>query len=114
MKAFILCLVIGGSGVGYVWQKNQIYQLGKQIKAREMRLGVLQEQNEKMRLTLSGMRSRASLERRIKELNLGLQPPAPQAVWRLAEPQPDSKPANESPEKQYAAGKGAHGAEAAP
>ena len=37
-KAFLLCLLIGGSGVGYVWQKNQIYELGQQIKKRELRL----------------------------------------------------------------------------
>ena len=38
LKAFLLCLLIGGSAVGYVWQKNQIYQLGQQIKLREANL----------------------------------------------------------------------------
>ena len=28
LKAFLLCLLIGGPGVGYVWQKDQISQLG--------------------------------------------------------------------------------------
>ena len=31
LKAFLLCLLIGGSGIGYVWQKDQISQLGQQI-----------------------------------------------------------------------------------
>ena len=36
LKALLLCLLIGGSGVGYVWQKDQIYQLGQQIRKREL------------------------------------------------------------------------------
>ena len=35
LKAFLLCVLIGGSAVGYVWQKSQIEQLGDQIKQRE-------------------------------------------------------------------------------
>ena len=27
----MLCQFIGGSGIWYVWQKNQIYELGRQI-----------------------------------------------------------------------------------
>ena len=29
LKAFLLCLLIGGSGVGRVWQKDQISRLGQ-------------------------------------------------------------------------------------
>ena len=86
LKAFLLCLLIGGSGIGYVWQKNQIYELGKQIKQRELRLGSLDDQNEKLRKQLGTMRSPAFLEQRIKELNLGLAAPQPSMVWRLNEP----------------------------
>ena len=43
LKAFLLCLLIGGSGVGYVWQKNQIYELGRQFKQQERRLASRQE-----------------------------------------------------------------------
>src|SRR5207249_7605300 len=45
LKAFLLCLLIGGSAVGYVWQKNQIYQLGQQIKMGENHLKQLAEKN---------------------------------------------------------------------
>ncbi len=36
LKAFMLiCLLIGGCCVGYVWQKKQIYELlGQQIRQR--------------------------------------------------------------------------------
>ena len=62
LKAFLLCLLIGGSGVGYVWQKDQIDQLGQQIKKREMRLAELEDQNEKLEKQLATMRSPRFLE----------------------------------------------------
>ena len=85
LKALLLCLLIGGSGLGYVWQKNQIYQLGQQIKKRELWLDKLEDQNEKLRRQLGIMRGPQYLERRIKELNLGLVPAQPSQVWRLSE-----------------------------
>jgi len=100
LKAFLLCLLIGGSGVGYVWQKNQIYELGQQIKAREMSLDRLLAQNKKLGEQLGKMRTPLVLGQRIKDLNLG--PPLPSQVWRLPEPSGDSpKPAAE---RQFAAG----------
>ena len=71
LKAFLLCLLIGGSGVGYVWQKDQISQLGQQIKKRELRLDELKDQSEKLRKQLAQRRSPPYLERRIQELGLG-------------------------------------------
>jgi hypothetical protein len=90
LKAFLLCLLIGGSGVGYVWQKNQIYDLGQQIRKREIHLKDLQDQNEKLRRQMAFMRSPPFLEARIKELNLGLVRPQPSQVWYLKEPTPES------------------------
>ncbi len=89
LKAFLLCLFIGGSGVGYVWQKNQLIDLGRQIKQRELRLTALGAQNEKLKKQLATMRSPAFLENRIKDLNLGLVQPQPGQIWRLPEPARD-------------------------
>ena len=103
LKAFLLCLLIGGSGVGYVWQKNQIYQLGQQIRKREIHLKDLQDQNEKLRRQMAYMKSPPFLEARIKELNLGLVPPQPSQVWYLKEPTPESnKQARELATRQSA------------
>jgi hypothetical protein len=102
LKAFLLCLLIGGSGVGYVWQKDQIVQLGRQIKKREVRLHELEDQSDKLSKQLGTMRSPPFLERRIQELGLGLVPPLPAQVWRLAEPVSREQPRTES-ERQYAA-----------
>jgi hypothetical protein len=101
LKAFLLCLVIGGSGIGYVWQKDQIQRLGEQIKSREQRLSALRDENEKRRKQLATMRSPAFLERRIKELNLGLAAPELPQVWRLEEPPGEG--ASSRGERQYAA-----------
>jgi len=100
LKALFLCLLIGGSGVGYVWQKEQIAKLGHDIKVRERRLSSLQDQNEILRKQLAKMRSPRFLEQRIKEANLGLMPPQPAQVLRLCEPAAEPLRADQP---QYAA-----------
>ena len=101
LKAFLFCLLIGGSGVGYVWQKDQIARLGQQIKKRELRLRELADQNEKLSKQLAAMHSPRFLEMRIKELNLGLARPEQSQVWQLPEPSRDRSA--QSAEQQYAA-----------
>jgi hypothetical protein len=87
--------------VGYVWQKNQLLELGRQRKLRENRLSALDEQNEKLKNALAVMHRPGFLEQRIKELNLGLMPPQPSQVWRLPEPGKEPvKPVER--ERQYA------------
>jgi hypothetical protein len=86
LKAFLLCALIGGSGVGYVWQKSQIDELGRQIKAREIRLAELETQNKKARDQLAVLRSPIMLKRRVEELKLGLVEPQHAQIWRLPEP----------------------------
>ncbi len=102
LKAFVLCLLIGGSGVGYVWQKEQIVRLGQQIKTRESRLSLLEAQNEKLRKQLATMRSPHFLEMRIRELNLGLVLPQPGQIWRLTEPAAEPAMAGPDTQAQYA------------
>ncbi len=104
LKAFLLCLLIGGSGVGYVWQKDQISQLGRQIKKRELRLADLVYQSERLRKQLGMMRSPRELERRIQDLGLGLVPPQQTQVLRLSEPAHELPPPEQ--EQQYAAPQG--------
>jgi cell division protein FtsL len=91
VKALLLCLFIGGSGVGYVWQKSQITQLGQQIKQREMKLGELENQNKKARLALAELLRPSRLERRANDLSLGLVPPVPSQV--VSRPEPRAEPA---------------------
>ena len=104
LKALLLCLLIGGSGVGYVWQKDQIYQLGQQIRKRELRLRELVNNNDKLRRQLETMRSPGVLEMRIRELNLGLVQPEQGQVWQLPEPSPESSATQAG--RQYVARQG--------
>ncbi len=96
LKAVGLCLFIGGAAVGYVWQKNQIDVLGRQIKAREIKLAELRDQNKKLRDQLAVLHSPARLLEKVQQLNLGLVPPSPRDVWRVAEPL--ERPAEAAPE----------------
>lgn len=83
--AVVCCLFFGGSGVGYVWQKNQIYTLGQQIKQREIQLEDLRRQNKLRADHLAHLCSPRFLEARVRELNLGLSPARPEQILRLVE-----------------------------
>jgi cell division protein FtsB len=85
LKASFLCLLIGGSAVGYVWQKNEIYRLGQQIRQREAKLAQLQSDNKRFSDQISILHSPVMLDQRAKELNLGLAPATPMQVVRLTE-----------------------------
>jgi cell division protein FtsB len=86
LKTVVICAIIGGACVGYVWQKDQISRLGKQILERERRIKELQALNVKLQNHLGDLRSPQYLEAKIKDLKLGLVRPSPSQVWRLAEP----------------------------
>src|SRR5262245_6960743 len=90
LKAFFLCLLIGGSAVGYVWQKNQILQLGEQLKRSETRLDQAKVQNKRLETQLQGLRDPRYLEQKIKDRKLGLVEPARSQIWILPEPSRDS------------------------
>ena len=102
LRAFLLCALIGGSGVGYVWQKSRIDELSKQIKEREQKLGALKTSNEKLRKQLAGEQSPPSLIAKIASMRLGLEPVKPNQVWRMTEPVLE-QPATPTSAMEYAA-----------
>jgi cell division protein FtsB len=85
LKASFICLLIGGSAVGYVWQKSQIDRLGQQIRLRETKLAQLQSDNKQLGDQISILHSPVMLDQRAKELNLGLAPATPMQIVRLTE-----------------------------
>jgi uncharacterized protein HemX len=99
LKACLLCVLIGGSGVGYVWQKEQIAKLGRQVTRRESALQSAEGTNERLRKQLANMRSPQFLEQHIKEL--GLSVPQQAQIMRLNEPVPPST--HRDSVQQYAA-----------
>jgi cell division protein FtsB len=86
LVASFACLAIAGAAVGYVWQKGEIYRLGKQIHEKESRLTQLSDDNQKLDRQLADLRSPVMLDQRARELNLGLAPVQPMQVVRLQEP----------------------------
>ena len=105
-KVFLLCLFIGGSGIGYVWQKSQIYELNQQVKRREVQLEALQRGNKRLRDQLDTLSSPSQIETRVKNLKLGLGIPSPGLVLSLPEPPADST-LNHQPARLYADGRSA-------
>jgi Septum formation initiator len=86
LKAFFLCFLIAGSAVGYVWQKSQIYELGREIKQEEVHLLQLTHDNQQLTDQLAILRSPMMLDQRARVLSLGLSPAQPGQVYRLPEP----------------------------
>jgi hypothetical protein len=85
IKALLLCFLIGGSAIGYVWEKSQVKYWSDQIKASEERLNKLREQNKVRADLLATLTSPVALDARVKRMNLGLVQPALSQVVRLVE-----------------------------
>ena len=96
VKAALICLLLGGSAIGYVYQKNQLIELGKQIQKGEQRLKVLSDQNAQLARSLSTLQSTYYLEQRVKQLNLGLVQPAQAQILTIVEV-PANAPRNQPP-----------------
>jgi cell division protein FtsB len=88
LKASFFILLIGGSAVGFVWQKSQIDQLGLQIAGREQQIKQFKLNNLKLKTLVADLQSPVSLDQRVKSLNLGLAPAQPGQVVRLNEAAP--------------------------
>ena len=85
MKAVLICALLGGSAIGYVFQKNQIFELGRQIQKREQHLAQLRDSNTKLQQTLLTLQSTYYLEQRVKQLKLDLAPPAQSQILTIIE-----------------------------
>ncbi len=99
IKAFLLCFLIGGSAIGYVWEKNQIHYWGEQIKKAENRLNELRTLNKIRADQLAALTSPVALDLRVKRMNLGLVQPSLSQVLRLVE---ESEFANSVRDARYA------------
>jgi len=99
LKVVLLCSLICGSAIGFVWQKSQIQRLGRQISEREIRLKQLKSDNKTLTDQIAFLRSPVMLDRKVKEWNLGLAPEQPLQVVRLVEQPP--APVLENP-RQFA------------
>ena len=85
LKVVLLCALICGAAIGYVWQKSQLDRLGRQISEREIRLRQLQSDNKQLADQIALLNSPVMLDQRSRELNLGLGPAQPFQVVRLVD-----------------------------
>jgi hypothetical protein len=86
LLVILIILFIGGGGVGFVWQKNEILEMSQKKRQKENRLEVLRRENKIHRDNLDYLRLPWVLDVRARELNLGLAPCPPEQVVRLNEP----------------------------
>ena len=107
LRAFLLCLFIGGSGIGYVWQKNEIHSLGEQIKKSEVQLAELHRKNRMKSDQVAALCTPRALELGIRKWNLGLVRPPVSQILRLVDTPPEA--VNGSRERQYAETRSLHG-----
>ena len=96
VKAALICLLLGGSAIGYVYQKNQLIELGKQIQKSEQRLKALSDNNAQLQRSISTLQSAYYLEQRVKQLNLGLVQPTQSQILTIVET-PVNAPRSEPP-----------------
>lgn len=95
LKAALLCMLLGGSAIGYVYQKNQIIELGKQIQAREKRLTQVANDNKKLEKMIEALCSTTALEDRVRKMNLGLVQPVQSQILTIVEVPPMPAPRDE-------------------
>ena len=91
IKVVLLCFLFCGSAVGYVWQKNEIIRLGRQISDREKKLAQLQDDNNRLDSQVAILHSPVMVDERARQLNLGLIPVQPGQEVRLTELPPETR-----------------------
>jgi len=96
LKTILICMLIGGSGVGYVLQKKKLHELGRQIARKELALDRLKLENNLRASQLAEMSSPLRLAERIRDQKINLFPTQPgQTIW-LLEPTPAKPPTSPS------------------
>ena len=81
LKAVLICLVTCSLGLGYVWQKKQINDLGAQIKDNENKLEDLRRENKRRSDTLAYLMSPQELDARLRQLGV----PRPEQIVVLVD-----------------------------
>jgi len=88
-RSVLACVCIAVVGVAYVWQKNQIYRLGGELKKREDDASAAVKRTTMLTAQLAQLKSPALLESRCQQYGLGLVAPREQQMVRLPEPGPE-------------------------
>ena len=88
LKAAAICFLLGGSAIGYVGQKNDIYALGERIQKLEREADRLKAAGDELAQVLSVLQTPREIEARAQQMGLGLSAPQPDQIVRINEPVP--------------------------
>ena len=80
LQVVMFFLFVGGAGLGYVWQKKQIRQLGYLRQQKEQELKQLNETLWGLNSTRQKLMSSRHLQEAIRKYQLNLVPPRPEDV----------------------------------
>ena len=83
--------VIATASLGYLWQQTEIHGLGREMKKLEVQLDDLRRTNERLSRRYAEMTTPRALDRRVRELGLGLAAPQPSQIVRMSEPSGTAK-----------------------
>lgn len=86
--AIALCAAGCLAGVGYIWAKAQVYQLGREIRTLESRLDAIKRENAQLRQSYASECNPRELDAAVRRLNLGIAAPRADQIVRLPEPAP--------------------------
>ena len=95
-KAALICLLLGGSAIGYVYQKNQLNDLGRQILKSEAELKGYQQSNAHLHRSLLTLHSPTYLVNQVQERKLPLAQPAQSQILTIVETPASAQPAPKS------------------
>ena len=89
IKIVFFFVFVCGAGMGYVWQKNQIYELGKKKKKMEETLEVLKRGNRDKENARDHMETSSMVRIKVDELGLDLIEPSQNQILYLKELSPE-------------------------
>ena len=95
-KAALICVLLGGSAIGYVYQKNQLVELGRQIQRSEQQLRGLQAGNARLQGLMLTLQSPTYLEQQVRERKLPLAQPVQSQILTIVETTVGTAPAPKS------------------
>lgn len=86
VRAALLCLFLGGSAIGYVWQTQQVAKLGVERRQKETVLNRIESENAVKRHQYDLQLQPRALEERVRTLRLPIGPHQPGQVIHVSEP----------------------------
>jgi hypothetical protein len=83
MAVIMICAIVCGAGIGYVWHKKKIEELGKTLSTKQRSFEELLDHRRMLERQFDTATTRTALEQCIAMLGLNLRAPTPDQVLTL-------------------------------